>query len=153
MFKGAKSCVIPAKFAIRAGLVGQAGLFSISAVQFKSRSGSPCTRTRRLARLAGHSKLCGILCMHATSSTLPPLPRADRVSWDANGAAAEVTCAFDHCSGGHQETGLSLPRFVTAMISQPPPLRVVVVGVVVPRVTRECRWRRRRRRRLCCWLY
>ena len=152
MFKGAKSCVNPAKSAIRAGLVGQAGgLFSISAVQFKSRSGCalrtlhshwPSRAPSRPFQIMRHS-------VHACHEFNPPsLPRADRVSWDVNGAAAEVTCAFDHCSGGHQETGLSLPRFVTAMISQPPPLRVVV-----PRVTRECRWRRRRRRRLCCWLY
>ena len=69
----------PAQPSIQAGYVGQAGRYSIS-VQFNPILGAH-PAVLHSPRLASHSKLCGILCMHATSSNLP-----NRVSWGATDA-------------------------------------------------------------------
>ena len=99
---------------------------------------------------ASRSKLCGILCMHATSSTSDFSPPGPSFLHRRRRGTRGRLCL--RLLMRPPRNGPIPYRFVTAMISRPPSRRVVPGATQGEGVSARAA-RLRRRRRLCCWLY
>ena len=124
-------------------------LFSISVVQFKSHSGcAPCTRL--LARAPSRPFQIMRHSVHACHEFNPPSPgrRTEFLGAPMKrppkslAPSTTVRVATKKRVSTSLCDGNDFPATAVASLRD---------RVVVPRVTRECQWRRRRR--LCCWLY